>query len=94
MEVVTGKPIFETIAPEEEEETVFSYPYAFFREADRAGHDRDHRDGGVAVLERAAGGDGQSRRKRPIRPRRPGIFWGSRNWSATRHCWAAWSCRP
>jgi quinol-cytochrome oxidoreductase complex cytochrome b subunit len=33
MEVVTGKPIFETIAPEEEEDAVFSYPYAFFREA-------------------------------------------------------------
>ena len=33
MEVVTGKPIFETIAPEEEDEAVFSYPYAFFREA-------------------------------------------------------------
>jgi quinol-cytochrome oxidoreductase complex cytochrome b subunit len=33
MEVVTGKPIFETITPEEEEDTVFSYPYAFFREA-------------------------------------------------------------
>ncbi len=32
MEVVTGKPIFETIEPEEEEDTVFSYPYAFFRE--------------------------------------------------------------
>lgn len=33
MEVVTGKPIFETITPEEEDEAVFSYPYAFFREA-------------------------------------------------------------
>ncbi|HUX28326.1 MAG TPA: cytochrome b N-terminal domain-containing protein [Terriglobia bacterium] len=33
MEVVTGKPIFETVTPEEEEDTVFSYPYAFFREA-------------------------------------------------------------
>jgi quinol-cytochrome oxidoreductase complex cytochrome b subunit len=33
MEVVTGKPIFETITPEEEEDAVFSYPYAFFREA-------------------------------------------------------------
>jgi quinol-cytochrome oxidoreductase complex cytochrome b subunit len=33
MEVVTGKPIFETITPEEEEDTVFSYPYAFVREA-------------------------------------------------------------
>jgi cytochrome b-561 len=32
MEVVTGKPIFETVAPEDDEETVFSYPYAFFRE--------------------------------------------------------------
>lgn len=34
MEVVTGKPIFETIAPEEddEEDKVFSYPYAFYRE--------------------------------------------------------------
>ena len=33
MEVVTGKPIFETITPDEEEDTVFSYPYAFVREA-------------------------------------------------------------
>jgi quinol-cytochrome oxidoreductase complex cytochrome b subunit len=33
MEVVTGKPIFETVTPEEEEDAVFSYPYAFFREA-------------------------------------------------------------
>ena len=33
MEVVTGKPIFETVTPEEEEDTVFSYPYAFVREA-------------------------------------------------------------
>lgn len=33
MEVVTGKPIFETISPEEEDEAVFSYPFAFFREA-------------------------------------------------------------
>ena len=33
MEVVTGKPIFETITPEEEDDAVFSYPYAFFREA-------------------------------------------------------------
>jgi quinol-cytochrome oxidoreductase complex cytochrome b subunit len=33
MEVVTGKPIFETIAPEEEEDAVFSFPYAFVREA-------------------------------------------------------------
>jgi quinol-cytochrome oxidoreductase complex cytochrome b subunit len=33
MEVVTGKPIFETITPEEEEDAVFSYPYAFVREA-------------------------------------------------------------
>ncbi len=33
MEVVTGKPIFETIEPDEEEDAVFSYPYAFFREA-------------------------------------------------------------
>ena len=33
MEVVTGKPIFETIAPEEEEDAVFSYPFAFVREA-------------------------------------------------------------
>jgi quinol-cytochrome oxidoreductase complex cytochrome b subunit len=32
MEVVTGKPIFETVTPEEEEDTVFSYPYAFVRE--------------------------------------------------------------
>ncbi len=33
MEVVTGKPIFETITAEEEEDTVFSYPHAFVREA-------------------------------------------------------------
>ncbi|HEV2136840.1 MAG TPA: cytochrome b N-terminal domain-containing protein [Terracidiphilus sp.] len=33
MEVVTGRPIFETIEPEEAEEAVFSYPYAFFRES-------------------------------------------------------------
>ena len=33
MEVVTGKPIFDTVSPEEEEDVVFSYPYAFFREA-------------------------------------------------------------
>jgi quinol-cytochrome oxidoreductase complex cytochrome b subunit len=32
MEVVTGRPIFETVTAEEEEELVFSYPYAFFRE--------------------------------------------------------------
>ena len=33
MEVVTGKPLFETVTEEEEEDTVFSYPFAFFREA-------------------------------------------------------------
>jgi len=32
MEVVTGKPIFETITPEEEKDAVFSFPFAFFRE--------------------------------------------------------------
>ena len=32
MEVVTGKPLFETVTAEEEEDLVFSYPYAFFRE--------------------------------------------------------------
>jgi len=32
MEVVTGKPIFETVSEEEEEDMVFSYPYAFYRE--------------------------------------------------------------
>lgn len=32
MEVVTGKPIFETVEPDEEEDAVFSYPFAFFRE--------------------------------------------------------------
>ncbi len=32
MEVVTGKPIFETVDPEEEDDAVFSYPFAFFRE--------------------------------------------------------------
>jgi quinol-cytochrome oxidoreductase complex cytochrome b subunit len=33
MEVVTGKPIFETIESDEDDDAVFSYPYAFFREA-------------------------------------------------------------
>jgi len=33
MEVVNGKPIFETIEPDEEDDAVFSYPFAFFREA-------------------------------------------------------------
>lgn len=33
MEVVTGRPIFDTVEAEEEEDAVFSYPYAFFREA-------------------------------------------------------------
>lgn len=33
MEVVTGRPIFETIAPDEEDDAVFAYPYAFVREA-------------------------------------------------------------
>ncbi len=33
MEVVTGKPIFETVSPDEEEDTVFAYPYAFLRES-------------------------------------------------------------
>jgi quinol-cytochrome oxidoreductase complex cytochrome b subunit len=32
MEVVTGKPLFETVTAEEEEDLVFSYPFAFFRE--------------------------------------------------------------
>jgi cytochrome b-561 len=32
MEVVTGKPIFETVPAEDDEDLVFSYPYAFFRE--------------------------------------------------------------
>ncbi len=32
MEVVSGKPIFETVRAEEDEDTVFSYPYAFYRE--------------------------------------------------------------
>src|SRR3974377_1215456 len=32
MEVVVGKPLFETVTPEEDEDTVLSYPYAFFRE--------------------------------------------------------------
>ncbi len=32
MEVVTGKPIFETVTPEEDDDAVFSYPYAFVRE--------------------------------------------------------------
>ena len=33
MEVVIGKPIFETIGPDEEDDSVFAYPFAFFREA-------------------------------------------------------------
>lgn len=33
MEVVTGKPIFETVTAEEGKDTVFSFPYAFYREA-------------------------------------------------------------
>ncbi|MCL5743301.1 MAG: cytochrome b N-terminal domain-containing protein, partial [Acidobacteria bacterium] len=33
MAVVTGKPLFEMIAAEEDGDLVFSYPYAFFREA-------------------------------------------------------------
>jgi quinol-cytochrome oxidoreductase complex cytochrome b subunit len=33
MEVVTGKPLFETVSEEDENDTVFSYPFAFFREA-------------------------------------------------------------
>jgi cytochrome b-561 len=32
MEVVSGKPLFEVLAPGQEEDVVFSYPYAFFRE--------------------------------------------------------------
>lgn len=32
MEVVAGKPLFETAAADEDEDMVFSYPYAFFRE--------------------------------------------------------------
>ena len=59
MEVVTGKPLFETVTAEEEEDTVFSYPYAFFREADRTAGDGRYRDGRFALLERAAGRTGQ-----------------------------------
>lgn len=33
MEVVSGKPLFDTLGSEEEEEEVFSYPFAFYREA-------------------------------------------------------------
>ena len=33
MEVVTGKPIFETLTPDEEEDAVFSFPFAFVRES-------------------------------------------------------------
>jgi quinol-cytochrome oxidoreductase complex cytochrome b subunit len=33
MEVVTGRPVFETVSAEEDEDTVFSYPYAFYRES-------------------------------------------------------------
>ena len=32
MEVVTGKPLFETAAPEQVDDEVFSFPYAFYRE--------------------------------------------------------------
>lgn len=32
MEVVTGKPSFETVAPEQTDEEVFSFPFAFYRE--------------------------------------------------------------
>ncbi len=32
MEVVTGRPIFESVTMEEEDDAVFAYPYAFFRE--------------------------------------------------------------
>ena len=32
MEVVTGRPLFETVAVEDEEDTVFSFPFAFYRE--------------------------------------------------------------
>ena len=32
MEVVTGKPVFETVGPEQMDEEVFSFPYAFYRE--------------------------------------------------------------
>jgi quinol-cytochrome oxidoreductase complex cytochrome b subunit len=32
MEVVTGKPVFETVTAEEEDDAVFSFPYAFYRE--------------------------------------------------------------
>ena len=32
MEVVAGKPLFETVNPEDEEDLVHAYPYAFFRE--------------------------------------------------------------
>jgi quinol-cytochrome oxidoreductase complex cytochrome b subunit len=33
MEVVTGKPLFETVGPEQVDEEVFSFPHAFYREA-------------------------------------------------------------
>jgi quinol-cytochrome oxidoreductase complex cytochrome b subunit len=32
MEVVVGKPLFETVAPQKEEDAVMAYPYAFLRE--------------------------------------------------------------
>ena len=32
MEVVTGRPLFEVLTPGQEDDVVFSYPYAFFRE--------------------------------------------------------------
>ena len=32
MEIVTGKPLFETVGPEQVDEEVFSFPYAFYRE--------------------------------------------------------------
>ena len=60
MEVVTGKPIFETIAPEEEEDTVFSYPYAFCPRSHRADGDGHRRHDDVALLPCASGRTRQS----------------------------------
>ena len=42
MEVVTGKPIFETVTMEEEEDTVFSYPVRLLPRGHRVAGDRHH----------------------------------------------------
>jgi hypothetical protein len=92
MEVVTGKPVFETLAEEEEEDLVFSYPYAFFRE-------------GIALVTtvitvmaislfwRAPLEEMANPAKTPNQPRRPCISWACRNSSVTPRFWAESSRR-